>query len=314
MLLLGITDRTHEMVGVPPEIIGDNPRVIEQKIRDRILSNIESTPVSPFPPRLYVRAFQLKNDCSIDQDGFVVLVYVKKVFDAVYYSKSKKDERAYIREGDRSRYLKINEVITLVEQKEKPQLIAIYDLTSFLNYEANLELQVYNIGSKPAERIYARTTFSPWHKCLQDKTKEKSLCLNNYHIKLSKTPSRAEVVSTNKERIIIDYKGGFPITTPIYPRVPSLILKDIGIKLESPLNIKPKEKSSWIMLPITTYLYNESTYTLQECYIKVQHNNFLLSQRICPLIIIKDYNQKIIFEEHNIDPYILSIPIKQLPQ
>jgi hypothetical protein len=59
---------------------------IEAHIRDTILENLKTISRAITPPHLGVRVFDCRSDCGLGRDGWLILVYVEKTSDAVYYS------------------------------------------------------------------------------------------------------------------------------------------------------------------------------------------------------------------------------------
>ena len=73
----------------------DKAGQIEAHIRDTILGNLKGIPRAVTPPHLGVKIFDCRSDCGLGRDGWLILIYVKKTSDAVYYSKI--DNTAYTR-------------------------------------------------------------------------------------------------------------------------------------------------------------------------------------------------------------------------
>lgn len=98
---------------------------IEAHIRDTMLGNLKSIPRAATPQHLGVRVFDCRRDCGLGRDGWLILVYVERTSDAVYYSKI--DNTAYTRRASTTQPLSLEETLTLVESKRKPIVILLLE-------------------------------------------------------------------------------------------------------------------------------------------------------------------------------------------
>jgi len=99
-------------------------------------------------PRLLIKVFDCR-ECGLEgREGWIILVYVKRAFDALYYSKA--DNTAYQRRGSETRQLTLEEAIRIVNAKRQPILLVFMKPAAMEGNRVKLELLVYNIGSVPA--------------------------------------------------------------------------------------------------------------------------------------------------------------------
>jgi len=130
-----------------------NAGEVEQHIRDIIVKHLGSIPRAIFPPLLTVKVFNCMSDCALNRDGWLILVYVKKSFEALYYSGLEGETSAYIRKGASTRQLTIEEAYTTIESKRKPIVIALLEPSKVGSTNAKFSILLKNVGSKPATQI-----------------------------------------------------------------------------------------------------------------------------------------------------------------
>jgi hypothetical protein len=123
---------------------------VEQHIQGIISTHLGSIPRAIFPPLLTVKVFNCRSDCALGKDGWLILIYVKKNFDALYYSGLEGGTSAYIRKGASTRRLTIEEAYTAIESKRKPIVIALLEPSNVGSTNATFSIWLENIGSKPA--------------------------------------------------------------------------------------------------------------------------------------------------------------------
>jgi hypothetical protein len=126
---------------------------VEQHIQGIISTHLGSIPRAIFPPLLTVKVFNCRRDCGLEKDGWLILIYVKKSFDALYYSDLEGGTCAYIRKGASTRRLTIEEAYTAIESKRKPIVIALLEPSKVGSTNAKFSILLKNIGSKPAIQI-----------------------------------------------------------------------------------------------------------------------------------------------------------------
>jgi len=127
---------------------------VEAFIRETIFSHLKALPNYRVPPLLKVKTFSCREDCRLDQDGWLATIYIERRADSLYYYSIGDRDRAYIREGSRSRELRIDEMLQIIESKRKALAVII------LNPSINglwLKLHVYfrNLGAKPTKYLYS---------------------------------------------------------------------------------------------------------------------------------------------------------------
>lgn len=105
------------------------------------------------PPKIYVRVFDCEGRIP-NESGYVALIYVKRTFDALYYSA--KEGVAYRREGDSTRRLSIEEPLRMIEAKRQPIVIVLARLKNLKGKSSMiLEFDLCNIEAAPS----SATTF-----------------------------------------------------------------------------------------------------------------------------------------------------------
>ncbi|MEM0004609.1 MAG: ATP-binding protein [Desulfurococcaceae archaeon] len=126
----------------------DKAGQIEAHIRDTILGNLKSIPRAVTPPHLGVKIFDCRSDCGLGEDGWLILVYVERTSDAVYYSKI--DNTAYTRRASTTQPLSLEETFALVESKRKPMVRVLLGPRVEEPRRLKFTIWLENIGYKPA--------------------------------------------------------------------------------------------------------------------------------------------------------------------
>jgi hypothetical protein len=126
----------------------DKAGQVEAHIRDTILGNLKTIPRTITPPHLGVKIFDCRSDCGLGEDGWLILVYVEKTPDAVYYSGI--DNVAYIRRASITQQLSLEEVFALVESKRKPMVRVLLEPRVEDPRRLKFTVWLENIGYKPA--------------------------------------------------------------------------------------------------------------------------------------------------------------------
>jgi hypothetical protein len=100
---------------------------------------------------LHIKVFDC-SECGLGKEGWLILIYVEKKADVLYYSEF--DGSAYVREGSSTRRLSVAEAIQIAESKRKPIVVLLLEpLALELRGESGImrfRLFLVNIGSKPS--------------------------------------------------------------------------------------------------------------------------------------------------------------------
>ena len=106
-------------------LLGENRDVVESKIRNWVFNYLAGIPPMIVAPRLLVKVLNCR-DCGLEaREGWIVLIYIKKSFDALYYSKA--DNTAYQRRGSETRRLTLEEAIHIVNAKCQPIVLVFME-------------------------------------------------------------------------------------------------------------------------------------------------------------------------------------------
>ena len=160
ILILGIRgkERAEELACIPRKLLGHNKDAAESKLRNWVFSYLASIPPMITPPRLIVRVFDCR-ECGLGcSEGWITLVYVKRAFDALYYSKL--DDAAYQRRGSETRRLSLEEALHVVSAKRQPIVIVLMELKKVEENKVRLNLLMRNIGSIPTNVAVSLITIS----------------------------------------------------------------------------------------------------------------------------------------------------------
>jgi hypothetical protein len=249
-------------------------------VRESVFDHLKSIPNYPVPPYLSIRVFDCKTDCNIEQDGWLVITYVEKRADAIYYSDI--EDSAYIREGSRSRRLRLEEILQLIESKRKPLVMLMLKQTEITDLRhLNLKVIVKNIGFKPANCFSATIKISKLIEVLtgagQTSTEIKDVNIINI--------LNAKKLLEDRDAVVISILHHEAQSMPIFPD----ILADKGlvsIALENPLPENAK-----IRIRFIAEVYTEETKISQQCETLLRDNDAEYTCRI----FARDYLGSIIF-------------------
>ncbi|AMD30146.1 ATP-binding protein [Acidilobus sp. 7A] len=236
---------------------------VEQHIQGIIsTSHLGSIPRAILPPLLTVKVFNCRSDCALNKDGWLILIYVKKSFDALYYPKFEDKTSAYIREGASTRPLTIEEVYKVIESKRKPIVIALLEPSEVGSTNAKFSILLKNIGSKPATQIAIMIYIY------------KKQTIDDQPVEITSVNVKEELkghysLYTNKERDLFEVTffniHSLGLRTPNLPLFPGP-----GIKVEEVLETSFSDgfsvftRSGPRKLYFRLYVYTEETKTLED--------------------------------------------------
>jgi len=238
---------------------------VEQHIRDIIVKHLGSIPRAIFPPLLTVKVFNCRSDCALDKDGWLILIYVKKNFDALYYSGLEGGTSAYIRKGASTRQLTIEEAYTAIELKRKPIVIALLEPSNVGSTNAKFSIWLENIGSKPATQtatmiyIYKKQTIDDQPIEITSVSVEKREELKGHYSRpiYDKRAQLFEVTFFNIHSLNL---------TPEVPLLPGPMLVGVDNVLEISFSddFSVLARSGSRKLYFRLYVYTEETKTLED--------------------------------------------------
>jgi len=278
LLILGVggRERAEKLVCVPRELLGQDRDVVMSKIRNWVFNYLASIPPMIVAPRLLVKVFDCR-DCELEgQEGWIILIYVKRAFDALYYSKT--DNTAYQRRGSETRRLTLEEAIHIVNAMRQPIIIILMRPAVIEKHIVKLNLFARNIGSIPANvgaslvKVYKKAKILPSNlETYLDIPRYTALC------------KRFE----NEKAIRFQANIGGRSKLPAFPKV-NLRIGEIMIWLEK----KPSESDKLAILFNAT-TYTELNRTIQTCLLIL--SSAMDYTQLC-LANTRDYMGNTVFE------------------
>jgi hypothetical protein len=287
LLVLGVRDpgKSGERVTCLPKGLFDwgRPGEIEAHVRDTVLSNLRSIPRAITLPRLGVKVFDCKSDCGLDRDGWLVLVYVEKTSDAVYYSGI--DNAAYIRRASTTQQLSLEEVFTLVESKRKPIVRVLLEPRLEGPRRLRFTVLLENIGYKPAMQIACKL-FIP--KLVVSSDQQRVIFIESIkpdHM-LSRHPVQ-EVVHW----FTLEFTITYPMNVPAYPYA-SLRKGELEVDLGSDL---PEQA----IVVFHAFVFTEETVTWEQLAVIISRDKAPMQQLT---LEVRDYLGNTILKQTSRDP------------
>jgi len=278
MLILGVKgrERAEKLVCVPRELLGQDKNVVETKIRNWVFNYLASIPPMIAAPRVLIKVFDC-HDCELEgREGWIILIYVKRAFDALYYSRT--DNTAYQRRGSETRRLTIEEAIHIVNAKRQPILLVFMEPVAMEGNRVKLDLIARNIGSAPANagvsivRVHRKAIISPSFS-----KAELSISMYSGLFKLTE----------DQETIRFQVNLGGPYALPVFPR----IYAKIGELEVSFKEMPPKEAELLVLFDVATY--SELNRTIQTCLLIL--SSAMDYTQLC-LANTEDYMGAMVFE------------------
>jgi len=280
VLILGVGGREHaeKLVCVPRALLGQDRDIVESKVRNWVFSYLASIPPMVTAPRLLVKVFDCR-DCGLEaREGWIVLVYVKKAFDALYYSKA--DNTAYQRRGSETRRLTLEEAIHIANAKRQPIVLVFMKPAAIEGNRVKLHLLVHNIGSAPANvgvsliKVYKKAKILP------------SLSETDLSISMYNVPKLAE----DQEATTFQVNIGSPLTLPVFPRIYGKI-GELEVSFKEKL---PKEAKLAVVFDVDTS--TELNRTTQACLLVLDLVDFSAEYTQACFTATKDYMENTVFE------------------
>jgi hypothetical protein len=284
LLILGIKDVRKEryekkITGVPKDLVGGRTSgEVEGYIREIVFSKLKSIPPFVAPPRLDVKVFDCKSDCELSRDGWLILVYVERKADALYYSEI--DGNAYIREGSSTRKLSLMEVVQLIESKRKPMLVLLLEPRLEDLGRLKCEVVLWNIGHKLASKVAGKLLIC---KSIGPNIVIKSVRIGGW---LSASP-----IQEIDQGFVMDFTVASPFRTPIFPGV--RVTKG---ELEMILS---NDFSDGALLNFYALIFTEETKTNEKCAIELCRNS---KSKSVMSLRVEDYIGTTLLERENWSP------------
>jgi hypothetical protein len=279
LLIIGVKgkERFERVECIPREKKFGNREAVETFIRETIFSYIKALPDYRVPPLLKVKAFSCREDCRLDQDGWLAAIYIERKADSLYYYSIGGKDRAYIREGSRSRELRIDEMLQIIERKRRAIIITILNSRIIDDRTIELEVLIRNIGSKPAMYLHGRVVIIKSAILALVSQGEFKVCIESitHDSLLSK-------IYEDQNSAVFDFTNDLPRIghIAVFPYL-DIRIGRVRLNLKSSL---PGD-DAMIFIPIRSLTFTEDTATFQRCAIVVTKNN---ADAQCS-IIIKDY-------------------------
>ena len=281
LLVLGIEGKEHaeKLKCIPYELLGTKRDVVESKIRNWIFSSLGSIPSAITPPKIYVKAFDAE-ECGVTENkGWLIIVYVRRTFEALYYSKI--DNTAYQRRGSETRVLKLEEVLLIVESKRQPILHALLSPEIVNDKKIRLDVLLRNNGSRPAKTFVVLIKLNKSVKIVSQSMSEKLYLKHVYPEKFSKIHEDADSITLQASKTT-------PFIVPLFPKTTTRV-GSLEVEFKGSLENKAVE------IQISAIVYTEYNFTEQQYILyKDPQSDKLLIKNIS--IVVKDYvTQKEIF-------------------
>ena len=256
----------------------DKAGQIEAHIRDTILGNLKSIPRAVTPPHLGVKIFDCRSDCGLREDGWLILVYVEKTSDAVYYSGI--DNVAYIRRASTTQQLSLEEVLALVESKRKPMVRALLEPRVEDPRRLKFTVWLENIGYKPAIQVFCKLLIS---KLVVSSDQQRAIFVESIKPdhKLSMSPVQEE-----GSWFILEFLNIYPVNVPVYPHV--ILRKG---ELEAVLGSDLPEQTAVV---IHALIFTEETVTQEQLVVNISRDKAPMQQLT---LEVRDYLGNMILKQ-----------------
>jgi hypothetical protein len=228
------------------------PGEIEAHVRDAILGNLKSVPRAIAPPRIGVRVFDCRSDCGLGRDGWLVLVYVERSSDAVYYSGI--DSTAYVRKANTTQPLSLEEVLVLVESKRRPIVRVLLEPRVEDLRRLRFDVWLGNIGYKPAMQVFCKLLIN---KLVESGDQQRAIFIESIRPghKLSGSPVQEEGFW------VLELPNIYPMNMPVYPHV-VLHKGELEVVLDSDL----PERA---VVVTRAFIFTEETVTQEQLVINI---------------------------------------------
>jgi hypothetical protein len=235
----------------------DKAGQIEAHIRDTILGNLKSIPRAITPPHLGVKIFDCRSDCGLGEDGWLILVYVEKTSDAVYYSGI--DNVAYIRRASTTQQLSLEEVLALVESKRRPIVTVLLEPQVEGPRRLKFTVWLKNIGYKPAMQVVCKLLIS---KLVVSSDRQREVSIES----IRPDHRLSESLIQEKEDFfwILEFPNIYPMSVPSYPHA-RLYKGELEVDLGSDL---PEQAA----MAIYAEIYTEETKTWEQLVVNISRD------------------------------------------
>lgn len=260
LLVLGFDEKSRKPTPIPSEALqlsGKTSKlVVESKLRDTILTGLKSIPPSrPLSsPILKVKVLDAE-ECGLQERGYVILVYVARTFDALYYYGA---NLAYVRQGSTTRLLSLEEIFNIVEFKSKPVLVLLSTKPAPApSGGVRLNFVLKNLGTSPAMNAVIVMVIPK--------------SLGKVHV------SRGLIVKDASDALVVQRSLQAPFHIILYP--------DINMHLDFYVDIEGYNESTDIYIEVS--ICSESTRSIERLMLTPEGNHIeleVLSYRTSSII------------------------------
>ncbi|MCL7390035.1 MAG: ATP-binding protein [Thaumarchaeota archaeon] len=290
LLVIGVRgkERFEGVECIPRDEKFRSREAVEAFIRETIFSHIKALPDYRVPPLLKVKVFSCKEDCGLDQDGWLATIYVERRADSLYYYSIGGKDRAYIREGSRSRELRIDEMLQLIERKRRAIIVTILNPHIINDHTIELEALARNIGSKPAMYLHTRL----------------AIIKDNINASLPQGTSKVYVESVTYDGVLSKVRENQDSTVFSFTSNPAWITHpvifpylDVGVgRVRLNLRSSLPDNVVKVLIPFESLTFTEDTVTYQLCVAVVTKSDV---DEECNTIV-KDYLGVSVLQERSL--------------
>jgi hypothetical protein len=256
------------------------PGEIEAHVRDTILGNLKSIPRAVALPRIGVRVFDCRSDCGLGRDGWLVLVYVERSSDSVYYSRI--DGVAYMRKANTTQPLSLEEVLALVESKRKPMVRVLLEPRVEGPRRLKFTVWLENIGYKPAMQVFCKLFI---YKLVVSSDQQRAIFVESIKPdhKLNWSPAQ---VQEEDFWFTLEFFNIYPISAPAYPHV-----RGHKGELEAVLGSDLPEQATIV---IHALIFTEETVTQEQLVVNISRDKTPMQQLT---LEVRDYLGNMILKQ-----------------
>jgi hypothetical protein len=261
----------------------DKAGQIEAHIRDIILDSLRSIPRAIALPHLGVKVFDCGSGCGLREDGWLILVYVEKSSDAVYYSGI--DNVAYIRRASTTQQLSLEEVLALVESKRKPMVRVLVEPRVEDPRRLKFTVWLENTGYKPAMQVVCKLFI---RKLVASSDQQRAVFIESIkpNHKLSEY-----LIQEEDFWFTLEFSNIYPANVPVYPYV--ILRKG---ELEAILSSDLPEQTAVV---IRALIFTEETVTQEQLVVNISRDKAPMQQLT---LEVRDYLGNMILKQAGWSP------------
>jgi len=265
LLILGIEDDYEKLDPISEKLLGKHKEQVDMRIRDWIISGLKSVPHYLQPPFINIKIF---GEDETKSKGWVVLIYVKKRHDVVYYSTL--DGKAYQRKGTKTEEMDMMTFLSAIESKRQPIVYIEVRNLDFRENRIEFMLAYKNIGAKPAMTVDCILHIDKSILVGQKLEGEKLIGVSK-EVKVKNLdrgfPSRFILLRQDEKEVILETSRITPFQTPIFPHQAVATLAG-----KITLNLEERVTEGVLCLRIFIMTFTEVNFTQQKCMIVIFRN------------------------------------------